>query len=64
MDGYKTWPPETAPRENDSSWNVAQAHYYRGLLLYQAKRLPSGGRRIHVGDERQAGARGKTDVSA
>ena len=31
---------QTARIENDSSWNVAQAHYYRGLLLYQAKDFP------------------------
>ena len=27
---------QTARVENDSSWNVAQAHYLRGMLLYQA----------------------------
>jgi tetratricopeptide (TPR) repeat protein len=31
---------QTARIENDSSWNVAQAHYYRALLLYQAKDFP------------------------
>jgi tetratricopeptide (TPR) repeat protein len=31
---------QTARIENDSSWNVAQAHYYRGLLLFQAKDFP------------------------
>jgi TolA-binding protein len=28
---------QTARENNDSTWNVGQAHYYRGLLLFQNK---------------------------
>jgi tetratricopeptide (TPR) repeat protein len=36
MDDYAQ-AAQTARGSNDAIWNVGQAHYYRGLLLYQAR---------------------------
>jgi tetratricopeptide (TPR) repeat protein len=63
MDDYAL-ATQTARAENDSSWNVAQAHYYRGLLLYQAKDYPAAEGEFTLAMSGRLGDIGKPDVSA
>jgi tetratricopeptide (TPR) repeat protein len=55
---------QTARVENDSSWNVAQAHYYRGLLLYQGKDYPAAEGEFSLALGGRLGDIGKPDVNA
>jgi tetratricopeptide (TPR) repeat protein len=55
---------QTARVENDSSWNVAQAHYYRGLLLYQAKDYPGAEGEFSLALGGRLGDIAKPDVNA
>jgi tetratricopeptide (TPR) repeat protein len=55
---------QTARVENDSSWNVAQAHYYRGLLLYQSKDYPGAEGEFSLALGGRLGDIGKPDVNA
>ena len=55
---------QTARVENDSSWNVAQAHYLRGLLLYQAKNYPAAEGEFTLALAGRLGDIGKPDVNA
>jgi tetratricopeptide (TPR) repeat protein len=55
---------QTARIENDSSWNAAQAHYYRGLLLYQAKDYPGAEGEFSQAMSGRMGDTGKPDVAA
>jgi tetratricopeptide (TPR) repeat protein len=50
--------------DNDSSWNVAQAHYYRGLLLYEAKDYPGADAEFAPALSGRLGEIGKPDVAA
>src|SRR4029077_17746831 len=50
---------QTARAQNDSSWNVAQAHYYRGLLLYQAKDSPAAEGEFTLASSRRVGESGE-----
>ena len=55
---------QTARGENDSSWNVAQAHYYRGLLLYQAKDYGGADGEFSLALAGRLGDIGKPDATA
>ena len=55
---------QTARAENDSSWNVGQAHYSRGLLLYQAKNYPAAEVEFSLALAGRLGDLGKPDVNA
>ena len=63
MDDYAL-ATQTARAQNDSSWNVAQAHYYRGLLLYQAKDYPAAEGAFSLAFAGRLGDIGKPDVAA
>jgi tetratricopeptide (TPR) repeat protein len=62
MDDYAL-STQTARAENDSSWNVAQAHYQRGLLLYQAKDYPAAEGEFSLAMAGRLGDIGKPDVN-
>jgi tetratricopeptide (TPR) repeat protein len=55
---------QTARAENDSSWNVGQAHYSRALLLYQAKDYPGAEGEFSLALTGRLGDLGKPDVNA
>jgi tetratricopeptide (TPR) repeat protein len=55
---------QTARGENDSTWNIAQAHYYRGLLLYQAKNYPGADGEFSLALAGRLGEIGRPDATA
>jgi TolA-binding protein len=55
---------QTARAENDTSWNVGQAHYSRGLLLYQAKDYPGAEGEFSLALGGRLGDIGKPDANA
>ena len=63
MDDYAL-STQTARAENDSSWNVAQAHYHRGLLLYRANDYPAAEGEFTLALAGRLGDIGKPDVNA
>jgi hypothetical protein len=63
MDDYAL-ATQTARGESDSSWNVAQAHYYRGLLLYQAKNYPGADGEFSLALAGRLGEIGRPDAAA
>ena len=63
MDDYAL-STQTARAENDSSWNVAQGYYHRGMLFYQGKDYPAAEGEFSRALGGRLGDIGKPDVNA